>query len=103
MHPLKINLIPDRRCAILMAMVWLLATLLASPQLYTTKTVPFAYGNDTYYNCKEVASRDYSSNYSLVIFIITFLLPFFTLIYVYGKIGFRVFKRKIPGYKTSIF
>ncbi len=100
MHPLKINSIPDRRCAILMAMVWLLATLLASPQLYATKTESFVYGNHTYYKCNEVASHDYSSNYSLVIFIITFLLPFFTLLYVYGRIGYRVCKRQIPGYKT---
>jgi hypothetical protein len=67
------------------------------PQLINTKTVPFVYGNETYYNCKEVASLVFSSNYSLVIFITTFLLPFFTLVYVYGRIGFKMLKRQIPG------
>jgi len=96
-HPLRIRKTPDRRSAFLMAMVWLIATLLASPQLWTTKTVPFTYGNNTYYKCKEVASSVYSSTYSLVIFTITFLFPFITLVYVYGYIGIIMFKRQIPG------
>ncbi len=97
MHPLRINIIPDRRSALLMAMIWFIATLLASPQLLTTKTMPFNYGNNTYYRCKEVASHVYSSTYSMIIFVITFLLPFFTLVYVYGCIGVKMFKRQIPG------
>lgn len=95
MYPLRI--IPNHRCIYLMAIVLLIATILASPQLWTTKTVPFNYGNNTYYKCKEVASRTYSSTYSLVIFIITFLFPFITLVYVYLSIGIKMFKRKIPG------
>lgn len=83
-------------------MIWLLATALASPQLFLTKTVPFKYGNNSYYKCREVASRVYSTNYSIIIFIITFLLPFFTLLYVYGSIGFKMFRKQIPGIGIDI-
>ncbi|CAG2168460.1 unnamed protein product, partial [Oppiella nova] len=96
-HPLRPNMALKYRSAIVLIGIWMLAIGLASPQLWATKTIPFTYDSHTYYKCREVASRVYSTTYSLIIFTITFMFPLITLSFVYGSIGFKMFRKQIPG------
>jgi hypothetical protein len=70
----------------------------ASPLLYYARAVPFNYSGLALYDCREEWEGELSSKiYTVILFIITFVIPFFTLTSLYGLIGIKTFKKIQPG------
>ncbi len=88
--------------------IWLLAILMAAPMLYATRIRPVQYGNETFVECTEdwsgffffgAEAEDKQLNgtiYTVIVFVLTFILPVVTLTYLYGHIGFIVYKHQLP-------
>lgn len=84
----------SRHSTLLIAVTWIFAILLASPQLLVTNVVPFQIQNETYYSCQEQwPSHVYSDLYSTLIILLTFVLPLCLLVIIYGKIVRRIANR----------
>jgi predicted membrane protein len=82
--------------------IWILSLLTASPLLYYSRAVPFNYSGLALYDCREEWEGELSSKiYTVILFIITFVIPFFTLTFLYGLIGIKTFKRIQPGETLS--
>ncbi len=78
--------------------IWILSLLTASPLLYYTRAVPFNYSGLALYDCREEWEGQLNSwVYTITIFIITFIIPFTALTFLYGSIGIKTFKKKPPG------
>ncbi len=70
----------------------------ASPQLYYAGAVPFNYSGLALYDCKEEWEGELSSMiYTVILFIVTFIIPFISLTFLYGSIGIKTFKNIQPG------
>jgi hypothetical protein len=70
----------------------------ASPLLYYTRAVPFNYSGLALYDCREEWEGELSSKiYTVILFIITFIIPFISLTFLYGSIGIKTFKNIQPG------
>lgn len=79
-------------------MIWINGIALASPLLYQARAVPLQYGNQTIYDCKELWEEQISSKiYTILLFALMFIIPFLLLAFLYGSIGFTIFKRIPPG------
>jgi len=70
----------------------------ASPLLYYARAVPFNYSGLALYDCREEWEGELSSRiYTVIIFVITFIIPFTSLSFLYGSIGIKTFKKIQPG------
>jgi hypothetical protein len=70
----------------------------ASPLLYYARAVPFNYSGLDLYDCREEWEGEISSRiYTVILFIITFIIPFISLTFLYGSIGIKTFKNIQPG------
>jgi hypothetical protein len=70
----------------------------ASPLLYYTRAVPFNYSGLALYDCREEWEGELSSKiYTVILFVITFVIPLISLTFLYGSIGIKTFKRIQPG------
>ncbi|CAG2117349.1 unnamed protein product, partial [Medioppia subpectinata] len=81
---------------------WLLGTLLGSVQLYHSKTVSFRYRNVTYVDCREEWDEAEGKAYTIITFLLTFLVPLFVLAFTYGNIGYKIFFYKAPNSSQSL-
>ena len=77
--------------------IWITGLLFASVQLLKSRAVPFKYGSETYYDCREEWSDADGKLYTLFVFIMTFALPAIVLIFVYGSVGWTIVKHSAPG------
>jgi hypothetical protein len=78
--------------------VWILSLLTASPLLYYSRAVPFNYSGLALYDCKEEWEGELKSSiYTVMLFVITFILPLISLTFLYGSIGIQTFKKIKPG------
>ncbi len=78
--------------------IWILSLITASPLLYYARAVPFNYSGLALYDCREEWEGELSSKiYTVILFIITFVIPFFTLTLIYGLIGIKTFNKIQPG------
>jgi len=72
----------------------------ASPLLYYARAVPFNYSGLDLYDCREEWEGELSSKiYTVILFVITFIIPFTSLTFLYGSIGIKTFKKIQPGEK----
>ncbi len=70
----------------------------ASPLLYYARAVPFNYSDLALYDCREKWEGELSSRiYTVILFIIAFILPFISLTFLYGSIGIKTFRNIQPG------
>jgi hypothetical protein len=70
----------------------------ASPLLHYARAVPFNYSGLALYDCREEWQEELSSRiYTVILFIITFVIPFISLTFLYGSIGVKTFKKIQPG------
>jgi hypothetical protein len=71
---------------------------LGSPVLYEARAVPLQYGNNSYYDCRELWEGQISSKiYTVLLFALLFIIPFLLLAFLYGSIGLTMIKRISPG------
>ncbi len=82
--------------------IWIAGIILASTQIVKSRAVPFPYGNETYYDCREVWSVNEGKLYTIAIFIITFAMPAMALIFVYGSVGLTIMRHNPPGNPDSV-
>jgi hypothetical protein len=74
----------------------------ASPRLYYARAVPFNYSGLALYDCREEWEGELSSRiYTVILFTITFIIPFISLTFIYGSIGVKTFKNTRPGVKLT--
>jgi predicted membrane protein len=68
------------------------------PLLLYARAVPFNYAGIALYDCKEEWEGELSSMiYTMILFIITFVIPFTALTFLYGSIGIKTFRHIQPG------
>ncbi|XP_054160000.1 RYamide receptor-like [Oppia nitens] len=70
------------------------------PLLFVARTVPFTdlIDGQLYYDCREEWEGQLSSMiYSGVLFVVTFIVPFIALTFLYGSIGVKTFRHIQPG------
>jgi hypothetical protein len=74
----------------------------ASPLLYYARAVPFNYSGLALYDCREEWEGELSSRiYTIIIFTITFFIPFTSLTFLYGSIGIKTFRNVQPGEENT--
>lgn len=66
--------------------IWLAAAVLASPQLFVSRTRQRVYGGDVLVECGERWSAQSRSVYTLTILTVTYLVPLLLLIFSYHRI-----------------
>jgi predicted membrane protein len=97
-YPLKHCWWKKTNTTFIICFIWILSLLTASPLLYYTRAVPFNYSGLALYDCREEWEGQLNSRiYTITIFIITFIIPFTALTFLYGSIGIKTFKKKPPG------
>lgn len=69
----------------------------SSVPMLQTRAVPFLYGNETLYDCKEIWTEHDGKCYTIIVFVVTFGLPISALIYVYLTIGLHILRMTAPG------
>jgi hypothetical protein len=79
------------------SIIWLLGVIVGSSQLIKSRAIPFSYGDDHYYDCREEWSQVNGKIYTLFIFCLTFAFPVIALICVYLRIGLHIMNHVIPG------
>ncbi|KAJ6222350.1 hypothetical protein RDWZM_000895 [Blomia tropicalis] len=85
--------------------IWVLAVIVAAPTLFATKILPVTYGNETgLVECTEdwtfldgKQNRSWGTWYTIVVFVLTFILPVIALTYLYGHIGMNVYRHQLPA------
>ena len=78
-------------------LVWIIGFAVASAELVFSRAIPFKYGDQTLYDCRETFDEYWGRVYTLVIFVLTFALPLSILAFVYTTIGLRIWRNGIPG------
>jgi hypothetical protein len=97
-HPLKNCWWKETNATYIICIIWILSLITASPLLYYTRAVPFNYSGFTLYDCREEWEGELSSRiYTVIIFVITFIIPLISLTFLYGSIGIKIFKKIQPG------
>ncbi len=81
----------------MLCIVWIVAIGIALIPYFKTKAVPFQYGNETYYDCRELWSEEGGKNYTLFLFFVTFALPISVLTFVYTSICWYILRHNTPG------
>jgi len=82
----------------IICIIWILSLATSSPLLYYARPVHFRYGEIELYDCKEEWEGELSSMiYTMILFIITFIIPFTALTFLYGSIGVKTFRHIQPG------
>ncbi|KAH7637591.1 myokinin receptor-like protein [Dermatophagoides farinae] len=77
--------------------IWITGILFSIIQLMQTRAVPFRYGDEILFDCKELWNQQQGRYYTIFLFILTFGLPISILIFVYASIGIHLWYRKMPG------
>jgi hypothetical protein len=76
--------------------------LTASPLLYYSRAVSFNCSGLALYDCKEEWEDELESKiYTVILFVITFIVPLISLIFLYGSIGIKTFKKTKLGETPS--
>jgi hypothetical protein len=101
-YPLKHCWWNKTNTTFIICFIWNLSLITASPLLYYARAVPFNYSGLALYDCREKWEGELNSRiYTIAIFIITFIMPFTSLTFLYGSIGIKTFKKRPPGETLS--
>ena len=82
---------------IIITILWTVGACVGGAQLVYARAVPFQYGEEVLYDCREIWNDDWGKAYTVIIFILTFALPLSILVFVYSSIGFHIWRHVIPG------
>jgi predicted membrane protein len=97
-YPLRYCLWRGLHTTYIISVIWFLSFIIASPLLHYARAVPFNYSGLALYDCRKGWEGELSSSiYTVIIFTITFFIPFTSLTFLYGSIGIKTFKRVQPG------
>lgn len=77
--------------------IWIFGLCAGSVQLLFTKVVPFPFGSQTLYDCRENMPESFAKFYTIFLFLFTFAIPLLILTYVYTTIGYQVWRHVAPG------
>ena len=77
--------------------IWLVGVCSGSVQFVYTRVIPFQFGNETLFDCREDLPEQYAKLYTIYLFVATFGLPLLILVYVYSIIGYQVWRHVAPG------
>ncbi len=87
----------------IISIIWILSLMTSSPLLYYARAVPFDYSGLALYDCREKWEGELISKiYTVILFIITFVIPFTSLTFLYTSIGIKTFKKIQPGEKLTV-
>jgi hypothetical protein len=80
---------------------------LGSPQLIKSRAIPISsespYRDEKLYDCREIWEKELGGRvYTAIMFIITFVIPFFALSFLYTSLGLTTFRQKVPGNAHSV-
>ncbi len=101
-YPLKICWWCESHTTYIISFTWILSVITASPLLYYARAVPFNYSGLALYDCREEWEGELSSRiYTVMLFIITFIIPLISFTFLYGSIGIKTFKKTQPGEMLS--
>lgn len=101
-YPLRLITSIDNHTTSIIIVIWICGISIASPQLIQTRAISFQYGTETYYDCREGWEGQFSSKiYTIINFVVLFILPFILLAFLYGSIGITMMKRISPGNADS--
>ena len=78
-------------------LIWLSGFCFGVAELIFSRAVPFQYGEQTMYDCRETFDDYWGRIYTLVIFVVTFAAPVVILIFVYSTIAYHILRHVIPG------
>ena len=100
MFPLK-RYIPFRVSYGIIAVVWIVAIAVNSPILYAQKVIMFK-GE---WFCREIwtpaFTEEASKHFTIVIFVVFYLVPLLTMLLLYSFIVLKLWVRKVPGNQTA--
>jgi hypothetical protein len=101
-HPLKHCWWRESNTTYVITIIWISSLLSASLLLYYTRALPFNYSGLTLYDCREEWEGELSSRiYSVMLFVISFTIPFISFTFLYGSVGIKTFKKTQPGETLS--
>ncbi|KAM4672107.1 LOW QUALITY PROTEIN: pyroglutamylated RF-amide peptide receptor [Amazona ochrocephala] len=100
-HPLKMRWqYTNKRAFTMLGIVWLLALMAASPTWHVHRLeVKYDFLYEKVYVCclEEWASPIYQKVYTTFILVILFLLPLVLMLFLYTKIGYELWLKKVGG------
>ena len=120
-YPMKYCWWCESHTIYIIGIIWTLALIIASPMLIYARTQPFQFGCEhwllfcliyelannlghfwwiaqTLYDCKEEwEGTPISMVFTVVLFVVTFIIPFIALTFLYGTIGVKTFRHIQPG------
>ncbi|XP_021002527.1 RYamide receptor-like [Parasteatoda tepidariorum] len=96
MYPLSLRWTKSRG-PLIMGFIWISAFGLSSFQLIHGKAEKITYDGEEFYDCTEVWDELDGKIYTMVIFVITFLLPMLILTFTYTSIGLKMWRHTSPG------
>ncbi|XP_035671443.1 neuropeptide FF receptor 2-like [Branchiostoma floridae] len=85
---------------VVIAIIWALAVIFAIPQVVVMDTRPYvsADDNSTYTLCVETWPNYFKREiYTVLLFVILYMLPLCIIGYLYLRVGFKVWCRPVPG------
>ncbi|CAG2172698.1 unnamed protein product, partial [Oppiella nova] len=98
LHPLRQSGFVETRGVYILAGIWIVGALVSMPNAITTRTSTFKYNSEIYMDCREEWGNGNGGEiYSTALFLFTFALPLFALIFIYGSIGYTILTRKPVG------
>ena len=97
-YPFRPLLWLKRHKIAIIAFIWLLGFMIASPQLLYTRTIEFGYKGQLLYDCRENFTEEGGKTYTIFVFMVTFFIPIMTLIFVYSAIAIHLMRNSsAPG------
>lgn len=82
----------------LLATIWIVGIAFATSQLFISKSSPYTLFQYELFECVEVWPKEiYGQIYTIIVFIITFLLPVLIITFTYSKIWYQMMHQVTPG------
>lgn len=86
-----------------MATIWIVGSGFAASQLFISKSSPYTLVQFELYECVEVWPNEISGQiYTIIVFVITFLLPIMIITFTYSKIWYQMVHHVTPGNPDSV-
>ncbi|XP_013787877.2 RYamide receptor-like [Limulus polyphemus] len=82
---------------LILVVIWLIAIGISSVQLVQGRAEKFWWAGEEYYKCGEAWSDEAGKLYTVIVFIVTFLLPLVMLSFTYSCISWKLWKHNTPG------
>ena len=90
-HPIKSRMTKNRP-GVIICFIWIGAIVLASPQIFVSRTNERLYGGEKLTECGERWTARSRSIYTITVLTVTYLIPLLLLIFSYHKICYALWK-----------